>query len=226
MTRKNLCQYLVNKGAIEEDSEISGIDKDLNTYMSSYGKMYQIFGDKIKRDDIKEVAEEIIYYGTIYGGAKEMFKKKIEQYVADWARLSKKFLYLEGYDKGNQNQLTTLMQALWDYNLNTMELMNSPMFTFKETLEKQKNKMEKVLCDFEYEDLDEYYFSAPVKRMVWQTIACLKEVVQIMGHNPKRIFIEMPRADEEKGEQGRKASRKNRLLSLYEEIEDERPWKK
>ncbi len=244
VTRKNLCQYLVNKGAIEEDSEISGIDKDLNTYMSSYGKMYQIFGDKIKRDDIKEVAEEIIYYGTIYGGAKEMFKKKIEQYVSedildeaqmnrilgfkfkDWARLSKKFLYLEGYDKGNQNQLTTLMQALWDYNLNTMELMNSPMFTFKETLEKQKNKMEKVLCDFEYEDLDEYYFSAPVKRMVWQTIACLKEVVQIMGHNPKRIFIEMPRADEEKGEQGRKASRKNRLLSLYEEIEDERPWKK
>lgn len=45
-----------------------------------------------------------------------------------------------------------------------------------------------------------------------------------MGHNPKRIFIEMTRTEEEKGEQGRKNSREKRLLKLYESIRDERNW--
>ena len=54
--------------------------------------------------------------------------------------------------------------------------------------------------------------------MIWQTVLSLKEIIQIMGHNPKRIFIEMTRTDEEKGEKGRKASRENQLLKLYENI--------
>ena len=45
-----------------------------------------------------------------------------------------------------------------------------------------------------------------------------------MGHYPKRIFIEMTRTDEEKGEQGRKNSREKRLLKLYENIKDGRNW--
>lgn len=78
--------------------------------------------------------------------------------------------------------------------------------------------------EFQFEDLDEYYYSAPVKRMIWQAVQALKEITQIMGHNPKRIFIEMTRTEEEKGEQGRKNSREKRLLKLYESIRDERNW--
>ena len=78
--------------------------------------------------------------------------------------------------------------------------------------------------EFQFEDLDEYYYSAPVKRMIWQAVQSLKEITQIMGHNPKRIFIEMTRTEEEKGEQGRKNSREKRLLKLYESIRDERNW--
>ena len=52
--------------------------------------------------------------------------------------------------------------------------------------------------EFQFEDLNEYYYSAPVKRMIWQAVQALKEITQIMGHNPKRIFIEMTRTEEEK----------------------------
>lgn len=34
--------------------------------------------------------------------------------------------------------------------------------------------------EFQFEDLDEYYYSAPVKRMIWQAVQALKEITQIM----------------------------------------------
>lgn len=78
--------------------------------------------------------------------------------------------------------------------------------------------------EFQFEDLKDYYYSAPVKRMIWQTVLALQEITQIMRHNPKRIFIEMTRTEEEKGEPGRKASREKRLLKLYENIRESRDW--
>lgn len=51
-----------------------------------------------------------------------------------------------------------------------------------------------------------------------------KEVNAYLSSYPKRIFIEMTRTDEEKGEQGRKNSREKRLLKLYENIKDGRNW--
>ena len=100
---------------------------------------------------------------------------------------------------------------MWEYNLNFMELINSEEFTFRDELEGRKRVWEKSLHEFQFEDLKDYYYSAPVKRMIWQTLLALQEITQIMGHNPKRIFIEMTRIEEEKGEPGRKASEKNDL---------------
>ena len=83
-----------------------------------------------------------------------------------------------------------------------------------QALEERRKALGKTLQEFQFEDLNEYYYSAPVKRMIWQAVQALKEITQIMGHNPKRIFIEMTRTEEEKGEQGRKNSREKRLLKL------------
>lgn len=241
VTRKTLATYLINKGLISDETEISGIDKEIHSYLSSYAKMYAIFGERLREDTIRNVAEEIIYYGTIYGDSKNMFRKKLNKYIEesiidetqakrisgykfkDWARLSKAILNLNGYDN-NAAENISVIRAMWEYNLNFMELINSDNFTFKQELQGKKQNFEKVLSEFQFEDLDEYYYSNPVKRMIWQTILALKEITQIMGHNPKRIFIEMTRSDEEKGEQGRKDSREKRLLKLYENIKDERPW--
>ena len=241
VTRKTLATYLINKGLISDEAEISGIDKEIHSYLSSYAKMYAIFGEQLKEDDIRNVAEEIIYYGTIYGDSKNMFRKKLNKYIQDgvidevqakrisgykfkdWARLSKSILSLNGYDK-NMAKNISLICAMWEYNLNFMELINSEDFTFKQELQGKKKNLEKALSEFQFEDLEEYYYSNSVKRMIWQTILSLKEITKIMGHDPKRIFIEMTRTDEEKGEKGRQSSRGKRLLKLYENIKAERLW--
>lgn len=241
VTRKILCSYLMNRGILKEESELSGIDKEINAYLPSYGKMYAVFGERMREERIQKAAEEIIYYGTIYGDSKQMFRKKLNQYISggiltenqakrisgykfkDWARLSKSMLCLQGCDK-DTGEVISLIRAMWEYNLNFMELIHSENFTFKEELEKRKQTLQKPLREFQFEDLDEYYYSAPVKRMIWQTVLALKEITQIMGHDPKRIFIEMTRTEEEKGEQGRKNSREKRLLKLYENIKDGRKW--
>lgn len=69
------------------------------------------------------------------------------------------------------------------------------------------------------EDLEGMYLSAPVKRMLWQTMKILLELKQTLKQTPDRIYVEMPREDGEKGE--RKESRKRKLLGLYSALKKE-----
>ena len=103
--------------------------------------------------------------------------------------------------------------------------MTKDKFSYAFEIEERVNKIEKTLSTIEYEDLDELYISAPVKRMVWQTILVLKELVETIGYPPERIFVEMARDVDAKKE--RKESRKNKLLALYANCKkEERNWKK
>lgn len=69
------------------------------------------------------------------------------------------------------------------------------------------------------------YLSAPVKRMVWQTLLIVKELEKVLGCAPRRIFVEMAREDAEKGR--RTESRKQKLQNLYKAIKKEEiDWKK
>lgn len=79
-----------------------------------------------------------------------------------------------------------------------MELINSEEFTFRDEWKAENGFWKNSLHEFQFEDLKDYYYSAPVKRMIWQTVLALQEITQIMRHNPKRIFIEMTRTEEEK----------------------------
>ena len=44
--------------------------------------MYAVFGEKLREEAIRNAAEEMIYYGTIYGDSKSMFRKKLKQYIS------------------------------------------------------------------------------------------------------------------------------------------------
>lgn len=74
----------MNRGILKDESELSGIDKEVNAYLSSYGKMYAVFGERMREEVIQGAAEEIIYYGTIYGDSKRMFQKKIRSVYLQW----------------------------------------------------------------------------------------------------------------------------------------------
>ena len=245
VTRKQICNYLVAQGCIKSDEQVTGIDINVNSSLSSYGKMFAIFGEHLKEDAIRKVAEEIIYWGTIFSDSKKMFRKHLTKYVEqgilgesqvkrilgykfkDWGRFSKALLTLQGIDKST-GELLSLENAMWEYSLNFMELINSDDFTFKDELANRRTSAIKSLSEFTYEDLEDTYFSVPVKRMIWQTILVVREIEQIMGYAPKKVFVEMARSEEEKGDKGRKDSRGTQLLELYKNIKntENHDWKK
>ena len=245
VTRKQLCKRLEMWGKIKSEDQVSGIDITINQSLSSYGKMYAIFGDQLKEDKYRDIAEDIIYWGTVFADSKKMYREHLNRYIEsgdltesdvkrilgykfkDWGRFSRALLELQGCDKSTGEKVS-LLQAMWNNSLNFMELINSPDFTFREALEEKRVNLEKTLTDFEYEDLECYYFSAPVKRMIWQTILVVREIEKVMGQAPARVFVEMTRSDEEKGDRGRKASRASQLLLAYKNIKNTqiRDWKK
>ncbi len=243
ITRKKLETFLVGKGLLVEKEQLTGIDININSSLSSYRKFYEVFGEKIKEDKYYEMAEDIIHLSTVFGDSRQLLRDQIEKkYGAilskqeikritgfkfkDWARLSKAFLLMKGCDKTTGEEIS-IMNALWENNMNLMEIINDEeRFSFRKELTNKQNKLLKSLSDIQIEDLDEYYFSAPVKRMVWQTLLIMREIKGIMGSEPKRVFVEMTRKDDVKGEKGRKDSRKKQLLELYKSIKDDREWEK
>lgn len=242
VTQKQLCNYLIGCGILElgEVDAITGIDKDFKNSLSSYGKFAGVFGADIKLDSTKDMIEQIIFWGTVYGNDKTFLRERIKECYGDmiteeqlkritgfkfhdWGKLSKKFLELSGCDKST-GEVLPLISMLWESNCNLMELL-SDQYTYAEELEKQSSNAEKVLSEMQYEDLDELYLSNPVKRMVWQTILILQELEDVLGGSPSRIFVEMPREDGEKGK--RTDSRKKKLAELYKGCKiDGRNWGK
>lgn len=241
VSEAKLIAFLKAEGYVEpkETPEISGIDGGFKNSRANYVKFTKIFGTEVLSDTEWDMAEHIIFWSTVYGDTKKFLKEKIkEQYeecltksqvdrivgykFRDWGRLSKSLLETEGADK-TTGEICTVMQRMWDESLNLMELIASNQYTYKEEIESKTQKLEKTLTEIEYEDLEELYISAPVRRMVWQTILVLKEIVQVMGEAPERIFVEMARGPET--EKKRTISRKKKFEELYKKCKEEgRDW--
>ena len=226
---KKLFQYLIAEGILtdEEQDEITGIDGDFKQTLVSYGRFQSVLGEKIKNWETQKMAEQIIFWGTVYSNDKKLVKKLIlenygeqseKKYLSevqvkrilgfkwkDWGKLSKDFLEIEGCSK-EDGVVMSLIQAMWETDSNLMELL-SERYTFMDTLKEKTERQEKLLKEFTYKDLQDSYLSAPVRRMTWQTILICKELCQVMGETPKRLFVEMPR---EKGEKGKRTQSRKR----------------
>ena len=235
VTRNKIANYLINRGIIHSADQISGIDIRVNSQLSSYYKFYQIFGEEMKKDSCGAMVEDIIYLSTIFGDEKKFLREQLQKKYGDklegklkkilalkfrdWGKLSREFLELRGCNK-DTGEILTLTQALWETSFNMMELINSDRFGFMESLRDLANHQVNSLSEFTFEDLNEMYFSAPVKRMVWQTLQIIRELEHILGTAPDRVFIEMTRNEEEKK---RTVSRTQQLLELYNNEDDS--WK-
>lgn len=235
ITADILHKYLFNKGYIQSSEQVTGIDININNSLSTYGKFKVIFGEDIKLDSVQHMIEDIVFWCTVYGDSKKFLQEQIEEKYSDkiskeqlkrilgfkfkdWGSLSKEFFELKATDKSTGENIS-IIRALWENNLNLMELINSSKFNFKERLEEYRITSLKTLSDFEPEDLREYYFSAPIRKMIWQTMLVIKELVHVLGHEPERIFIEIPR--DKDPSIGRTISRKKKFEELYKNVKDE-----
>lgn len=234
---QTLKNYLYNHSIIasKEDVVFGGIDAGFVSSLSSVGKFKGVLGDALFTDENQSMVEQIIFWGTVYGNDKKFFRERVEREYGDrlskeqikriagfkfngWGRLSKAFLELSG---SCECGACSLIQALWETNHNLMELLAS-QYGFKGNLEKMTQEAQKPICDWTIEDLDETYLSPSVKRMVWQSIKMLREVCELTGKEPDKVFVEMPRED---GVKERKDSRKKKLLDLYAALKrEEKSW--
>ena len=240
VTKKGLQRFLVshnlsNGKTKADDVVISGMaDEKFQNSLATYHHFCEVLKtDKLTYSQ-EQMAEDIIRWSTVYADSKNFLREKIREYYSteqlseealnrvlgmkfsEWGRLSSAFLHMEGANT-HTGEVKSILRWMEEDSYNLMELLSSD-FTFLKELESLDNDIQKDLMSIEPEDLEGRYLSAPVKRMVWQTILILREITKVMGHAPSRVFVEMTRGD---GEKKRTTSRKKKFSDLYKNIRDE-----
>ena len=234
VTGKALRSYLRREGIIEDIDELSGFDIDFKSTLTSEKDFKRILGGNIK--DTKMV-EEIIRWIVLFGDDKKILKSKIKKIYGTvlsdeqmkeilklkytgWGRLSEKLLKGIGHTDRSTGEISSIITMLWDTNNNLMELLTD-QYDFLDAID-QYNAEIGNSADFSYETVDQLYVSPAVKRSIWQTIQIVKELIHILGHDPKKVFVETTRSHQESK---RTVSRKNQLLALYKNCKEEsREW--
>lgn len=236
VSEKRLTDYLISRGVINKNEKniISGIDCGFSNTLSSMAKMERLFPKETGNAKNWEIMENIIFWYTVYSNDKKMVMECIEENYkglfspeqikiikgfkfSDWGQLSKEFLLLKGVNN-EDGEICSLITAMWENNDNLMECLSSK-YTYAEELENKVNSTYKVFSELKFEDLQDSYCSAPVKRMVWQTMLIIKDLYNVIGYEPKKIFIEMAR---EKGNEGKRTkSRKKKFEELYKKCKDD-----
>ena len=244
ITSKKIKDFLIMHGVCSKKTgvEISGIDGDFKSTLSSYLLFREILNVNVLSYEQEKMAEQIIFWATVYGDTKSFLKEKIEESYGhtltsaqikricgikfrDWGRLSKAVLELEGADK-ETGEVLTIISRMWNENVNLMECL-SDKYTYLDAIQDAGRSVTRSFEEIRYEDLEELYISAPVRRMVWQTILVVKELVKVMGGPPEKIFVEMARDVDGKNEKTRKDSRQKKFADLYKKCKDDgRDWSK
>ncbi|MEA5026243.1 MAG: type II CRISPR RNA-guided endonuclease Cas9 [Erysipelotrichaceae bacterium] len=242
VTRKTLLNYLRNHLGLDiDDTNISGIDVELKESLSSYNDFHDIFGTAVENNSTQKMIENIILWKTLYGDDQKMLKriimksydkniintdqltKIVRSRYQGWGRLSRELLDgIQGFVH-ETGEVMTIIQALRTTNDNFMQLL-SQKYTFGEAINMENQTELGTFNKLTYEEVfKDTSISPSLKRSMWQVILIAREIVKIMGHQPKKIFVEMARGSEEKK---RTTSRKGHLLELYKNIKDEsRDWK-
>lgn len=153
----------------------------------------------------------------------QLDEKQIERLVSinftGWGRLSKKLLTgMKANIDGNND--ISIIEAMEETNYNLMQLLSN-QFGFIEQINKHNNDLNEDLDinNLDYDSLMEDLYASPsVKRSIWQTIQIVKELQEVMGCEPKRIFVEMPRQD---GDKKRTESRKKAFIECYKKCKEE-----
>lgn len=230
---KNKLKKMLKLNNLYNDIEITGVD-ELNATLKPHIDMYKILGEDFNRDPYKELAENVIFWVTVYNGDKKMISDKITEVYSDmlnqeqinklsslkysgWGNLSRKFLTeVEHYGEETGGACINIIDMMWEYSLNLMELLSNK-YKFLESLDKIKEV--KVINKLNYENImEDLVLSPSVKRSVWQTLRIIEEIKKIMKYDPKKVFVEVTRKEDIV--KIKKDKRKKQLEDKYKDIKD------
>ena len=230
---KNKLKKMLQLNNLYNDIEITGVD-ELNATLKPHIDMYKILGEDFNRDSYKELAENVIFWVTVYNGDKKMISEKITEVYSDmltkdqinklstlkysgWGNLSRKFLTeVEHYGEETGGAYINIIDMMWEHSLNLMELLSNK-YKFLESLDEIKEV--KVINKLNYENIMEDLILSPsVKRSVWQTLRIIEEIKKIMKYDPKKVFVEVTRKEDIV--KTTKDKRKKQLEDKYKDIKD------
>ncbi len=214
----------VRKG---EELNIDGIDSTIKSSLSSFLTFKKFIEEgRLKTRDVEEIIQWLTLFPdggrivkdkikTIYGKilSSSEINKIANMKFSGWGNFSRKFLCGIEAMNPDTGELSNIINLLWETNYNLMELINN-----------EKTGIPGQLYDrqpinvLRYDVVDEARVSPKVKRQIWQALRIVKEIERIMGHKPKKVFIEMTRYSGEKGK--RTKSRKDQLLEKLKDTHD------
>ena len=222
--------------------DVTGIDDvtGMTCGLTSYARYKAALAGTIDIDTDKgfKAVEEMILLGAIYGESRKEYKKQLAERFPKllskkqidriagfnqqgWGNLSEGLLRLSGVNK-KTGEVISLIKVMWEEQLTLNELLgNNSGYTFAEELAKIKADAMTVLSDLGDFSFDGTYFSAPVRKTISQAIKVIRELVEVMGCPPERIFLESTREEGVKGDAGRVDSRKDMLIKLFTAMKDE-----
>lgn len=232
VTVKKLIDYLKREEGYANltREDIGGIDIEIKSSLKSYHAFKREFtGVELSVTDMEDIVKDM----TLFGAEPKLLKKRLltkyplyeNQIVAlmkslkcnAWGRLSYRLLNGIAVEIPGQGCIGTIMYQLWNTNQNFMQIIASSDSPYAKLIEEENGLEEKT--DITYQMVEELYVSPATKRQIWKAIQVTKEIMQAMGHPPKRIFVEMAR---EHMASKRSVTRKDALMELYKSIKEEK----
>lgn len=237
VTVKRIQNYLVSKNFCTKEAEITGLDGEVRGTMKSYIELRKILGDKVNDT---QMTEEITYQITVLGESKKLLQVFLQRTFGDclsaeemhnllrlnysgWGNLSETFLTgIYHIDKAT-GEAVSILSALENTTDNLMQLL-SGKYGFTDAVNLfNADKNGQITAANAGQAVDELAVSPAVKRSIRRTLAVIKEVTKVMGHAPKRIFLEVARGPAESQKNQRTQSRKQALLDCYAACKKEEP---
>lgn len=232
VTGKALKDYLKSQNV--EFETLGGFDGSFKSTLKPFADLARF--EKLSYDEKEAAITAITVFGDdkklLKSRLKKLFSKKLSEEeinllsklkYSDWGKLSKEFLTeLSGCYK-ETGECLNIITALWETNLNLMEILFSNAFycdgdenkTFDMKIREEKSFKE---CTTLKEAVAELRVSPKVKRPIYRALLITKEIEKIMKCPPKKVFVEVARGDGVSG--AVTVSRKTELLRLYEPLKD------
>lgn len=236
VTRKRVAEYLRTNSYPEiTEAEIGGMDLEIPVDLKAHRNLERIAPNLLSENEKGEIVRLI----TVFPDSGGMLKRRLTALYAHklspqqldavsrlnfsgWGRLSEKLL--TGLKiRGKNGQMLCLLDLMWEDNQNLMELLAAGK-GFRELIDAENQKMTGPSKTLSYSLVDDLPIAPSVKKMLWQTLKIVKELVKVNKAAPAKIMIEAAR---EEGKKERTVSRKDQFARLYESIRDiNRNWKK
>ena len=224
---KDIKTMVYGEGKIKPEDEvvITGVDGKLNSNLNIYKNFNAILDGEIEK--YREEVEDIILHASYTSDKTRLYdwlKKTYGKTFSEAQIKTMKGLKIEGFGKFSRKLLDgiigvdtktgeshTIIEWLRCTNLNFMEIINA--FDFGDAFANPS-----VVGAITYDDVSGLYCSPSVKRGVWQAIKIIREMQKIGGGAPRKIFVEVTRADDEAKKGKAPDSRKDRMIKVYNSI--------